>query len=1750
MAKAPVNPEVASLFSSLTSDPVAPPDPQPVSLKEAEIPAELPKDLISLKPAPPQLDYPLVRRRAAETHFALGDDSPGLLALTNGFNNGSEEYMRRDAAAREQLKQQEVRNQILHEYATKQGGPVDEDISMARMIVSNQTGIDPGTVFENKFGHAYVNMLGSVLGGANKVLHDALGVNQDGSLDALDATSEIITKKKIAQGRAEEEESRFSMQSGGAKALDYLEGFVPGVSWYRQQHAMKDAPISTALPGSTIEQQVAYLHTLPVPQFKEKLDETLEILRKGNPLDAIKFAHAVDSYSTSDANFDSVMEAVNIATTPGGGLLAKGALKGGKLLGVLGKVAEEGAGRVAADAALKAAGGASKAQETASSLKTMLKSALKGVEGPEIDAGKALTLVGDTESAAKVNLGKAAEAGFQDVNPRVEKNWLFSSVPSLFNPERVIGESAGLGRVASERLIEAAKARADLLEKALVEPNTVTRLTDAPLQAGIQDTFKNLKNQFAHLNDTVLDIEPQITLQTDKGNLGNVNNVSIFLGEKDGTLFTSPQRATTVGDFYGLRNFGVEQKGAGWVIRVSKTVDETSPAVRNALLLETENQTPHSWATAFLGQGRTPDDLVAKSQVGLRKTAVHSQQEMTRYVKEVAQDIAGLSNNDKKMLSRVLEHNRDAIPNPAKPLERGQFYDSVRELEQGWMQIHGKPITEKQASAYFAYRQLNDFDWVNRNLTIYRDKARQGIETMTFHFLDESKPGGMSLVPTKDIEGKYVKDLPWGNPESANIYIVDNQTGNLGRMVRKAGTEMNPVARKEIEEKIKNGYKIVQIANPSSKPLANATQISEPIHFVLTKDIESAPLRWEQLPYRPGGHVAYEYPWFVKQGQVKAYGGQEVGSAPAPGMTRLYRGLGNNIGEVKPGDLHHYTTSADEASKYGKVHYVDVDLKKEPLATNANGHYISDQLDSKLQPHEGGAKAPVYHSYEGDSAIMNFATQAEAKKYAGILEKARQMMNAGDTGLRDFLEKNTPIKPDDFLSWFKPMEDANGKISKEALLNKDVPITHVQNGERTSDKVRYADQFSNFQDNIRSSYNLWNDIDKKFAGDRDLTLPTIRESGTQENPLFNLKSSKLIDPLSTINSAMANVMRNKFMTDYKIQAVENWIKEFHDLLTVGKESPEKVFANPDYYLHNPTFRTDTKDPIRLAAAQNARRAIVNLLGSESPFGKEITAIQQKLHDSFYLKGGQEASESLMSKSSWLQSDSPFAKARAIAFHSTLGLFNPVQLFLQAQTLVHTLGVAGPLNAVPGMAAGTLMRMLNLSEDAKMISHFDGIASKMGMKKGWFEESYNALKQSGLWNVEGEHAGKDDMFDPKLFSSSLGHKFLDKGLVFFREGERITRLTAWNAAYLEWKKANPFAVLDARANTNILQRANLFTNNMVRDSSAAWQQGIFSIPTQFLGYQVRLAEQMLGGRLTGMEKARALGTYAMMYGVPSAATVAMPVVPFYEDFRQAALERGWSPDQANAFQRGIMDGIPATMLHYATGSDFNIAQRAGPNAIGLFNSAVNGDKTAAQLLMGPSLSVIGNIRDGVEPMVSALISPFTGDSKNYNNITAEDWIRASQAVSSINNTVRTIWALNTGIYYSKNGQQLDNMKSWEAIFTGMTGTSPTSVSDAYLMVKSLKDTKDAQTAAQKEINVYYTRAMQEYANGNGDAGDNYMHRVHMYVQMGGFRPDQLTQVWQQAMKGNEQLVSRVRENFVKKGPANQYPDRFKAFTGQQ
>lgn len=1729
---------------------------------------------ISITETARPVDPKAAERRAKDTHRALGPESPGLDALLIASRNGTDEAIKNSAAVNESIKRQNQRAEAIRELARTTGKAVDQDsIRKLDTIMAMPSGVAPEAVLETKMGESVIDMVAGVSKAVGGIISKAMDVDPIRTTQLTEVASEGVARGKIAQRIAEEAASRAKEQSWTGWGIDILESAIPGRDVYLRNKAFPEANTGIGvLPGKTLEDNLKYLHTLSPEEFERQSKNAFEYLADRNIFEAQRFAEALQQYSNSDAQWDNAFSVLNIVGAPPGVGTAKALVKG---------LMTRSAAKAAAPGATAAVKALSTGVDTAKVVEALKAAGKSALRGETVDEGKVLMDTGHIAEGAQMTARQIIEAG---ADTRTVGG-LPANLPSLFNPKSIMQGASSLGREAVERIVMEMKDQSSRIMSTLTDAVRVERGTTAAVKVGEAEAFERVKQDYRHVDHAILDVKPETRVDPRT----NTYETSAFIGKTDGTLFDNQFQAVLTGrDMYGMLKGDLNPVEIGdgkWALKVTRAHDETTEGFRKAMVMDTENATPKGRGWGPMGWLRSAEDLVSSFQSQNRHVAQHGMQRLIGMSQEIAEEIGKLNSESKGLLKKVLEANKSHVGwNEVKPeqfeMVLGRFNRNVGEFEQEFNALNGRMPNAAETKAYFSYIQLNDMDYLVRNFTLYRDKVRQGIQ----QFQLNTQVGEMKF------EGKVVNKLPRNINADAGVYLHTNDSAdNLGSYRRLKVFE--PEDWKTIDEMLKGGYRIVQVANPSAKPLERVLGEERTVHFIITRDTQTGALPYQQIPYRPGGHKEYVAPHFVKQPKIARH--EDDGFEEVPGdrwEEPLRWGYKLKIGPTgktrADGSPVLATTKHSE-----KTVYIDRDglleswknkpwrkAKVDGVANLDDSMFPTPQswADFVLEHEKAHVKHPnnmgemgdadyenminrkaqdvylkpyttkvrkqgVRHSYEGDTAVFGFNTEAEAKKYAQRMDQARILLKEGKTQeLSAFLNDNLPYSYSEFTALFKKTpqnvldysENAQKTVSgyDTARLSLDEPIVYLPNGRRfTDDYMDLTKGYDNFEDNIRSPYNLYDNIDKEYAGERNPDLYTVREGkGTDNDPLYRIDRAEQLDPFATMTRAMANVMRNRFMDDYKIQAVESFVSEFGDLIK-GNRTLDEIKANPEWYVHNPSWDTSTTDKLRLADAKAAQRALINFLGTASPLKQQFDTKLQGIANSVYENFGQKASDSLNNLK--IEGD-PFRYGRKVAFHLTLGLFNPVQLILQAQSMTHILGVAGPKAGIQGLAAGTMMNMLRFTDNPNVIKGFAKKASAFGWKENDFVEAYDALKRSG-WNlVEGETAWHDDMLEPKLFNG-VGSKFIDKGTFFFKEGEKQVRLSAWATAFQEWKVANNGKALDNRGLAEVLQRADTLSVNMTRASNAAWNQGVMSIPTQFLSYQARLMEQFMGKRLTTAEKLRAFATYSAFYGIPGGVGAAAGILPWYEDIRKEALERGY--DTSDTAVMALHNGILQTAWHVATGQDLNFAQRLGPNGTSIFKEALKGEKSVMEMFLGPSGSILSNTMAGLEPVLWSLTSPFRPDDQQF-MFTANDVLQALQGISSVNNATKVAIAYNTGLWTTKNGVTLKgDISTFDAVMMGITGTSPTEVADAFLMTKSMKSQKQHQDAMQKKVNQAYSRAIKAYLDKDDTNGDAYMAQTRMWLAAGGWRPDQMSEVLSRALQGNEDMINRIQQKFVTDAP---------------
>lgn len=1621
--------------------------------------------------------------RAEKYNYALGAKSPGADQLYQQIVAGQEDDFRQNVAIQEGLAvQQEKLNMTQELVRSKNGAPLSQEEFQTIQGLSRDEMKDPNTILEKMYAERV--MSDSFYTAESGPIVAAKGDDEAETYKIMDTGEVIIRNTEAVKRWMEDSDIKWADTSTMGKAWDFVEGFIPGFSWYNQTAAIDGMDTGPFLLGDNLIAKAQYLWSLPPEEFAKKFKETADYISQSNQNDARAFAQAMISYGNTDAAWGNLQSGFDLADAFGVAKVVGGVARGARAGA---KAAEAVAEGVARTEATQAPGMATPGTATVNDLaggtgvnireggpvsaipnKINDLSGGMGVNIPtvgptqniadaraavqrtvrsltsrsDVDVAEVLSATGQP-NAAPVGAFKSLKG---DISPppgpageQLQMKGLLSHMPTYMDPQAIAKGSYRFTREQADRIVERVRESIGVSKKNIEQTDGLERLSDGAIWQAVQVATEQVKREFTAISNAIADV----SINPAEFSKANTYSVNFDLKQTSNDLFKTKEQAEFYATkMYKLNDYSIEPQGNGYFLRVTRDIDETHPDVR-AKLIDTQNTTPNSFASRFLGALRGATDKVSTRQTEARVKAVFgTQKDLSdwRKIIEPISDLQGdpLSKGSKERFLRFVQANSVKLrtdPVTGTP-EKGEFYRSLGDFENEWYKSFNRWPEEKEAKAYFAYIAAYDHDYIRRNLDIYKFKARQNVSKFA---LD----GGDGTA----FEGKFVTDTfdrrnLQGSP---NIALWDKKTKSA-TVIRKSDfkgrVDENGVKDSGYAERfdamLKDGYQVIQIYDPYTRPLKDSTGVGDVINYVLTKDFKNQRLDFEQIPYKPGGHIAYDYREGIKQPKVQQVSARRI--------------------------------------------------------------------------------------YFGDTTVRMTNTPAEAKLLVKGYETARQLLKNNDiSGFTRFVSKNLPDDPTDLINQFKA-----------GTLDIDMPFVHTSDGARSVDDMGVKNSLGFFEDPSNDFHNLSKGLATEFTGERSLgETPSVHNVGTESNPVFGFQPTKYIDPLDTINRAGAQLARNKYFNDYRTLSAESFVQEFSDLLTVSKEIAE---TNPIAAIMNKdVLNKNFADKEKLAAAKAMQTSVLQLLGTRTPIAEGIEGAKKSLYNSMYKNS--EAAAELLDNHVLSSISDPTVFMRRVAFTLQMGFWNPQQFWKQSQGFLHSIAVAGPIHGGKGAAVYPHMRALLMSNGSdQMIASLGKKASVFGWKADDFAEMFKGMRQSGMTHIGGSHSWKDDLLEPKSFTGPVG-KMLDKSTVFFNEGEKLNRMVGYASAYSEWRAANKLLPFDRRAQDAVLRRADVMNVNMTKAGDAAWQSGAANVPSQFYSYQLRLWEQFLGKQLTKGEKARAIGVYSAMYGVPvGVGGTLLPIRDWYSDIRKELLGKGLpdNPMYIDAMHQGMV-GIVSSLI---AGHDTSASQSYGPGSISFLQDALDGDHTFMQIMLGASGSMMGKFYDSAFPVFHSLKNIYqNGASEDNFQILGSDVIDVFRNIKSVNVGYNAWYGMNVGKMISKNKVRVDDVTTTDVILSTVFGVSPASMSDTFMMMKDEKSIREAKSLASRQSAQYTQQGLQAVIDGDDELATSFFKRAAIALDMAGMDPLEKMKAAEQAYKGHEDLYDKVnrryQENVVRK-----------------
>lgn len=1654
---------------------------------------ETPQDLLTISPAPNAAFMPVepgeASAQAAKANFGLGARSPGVDNLKAAILNGTEYALRNQIAVEEDQILDETRFQKMAQIASFDSLTPQNISDIQSLATAKRT--NPDTIFEKLYSDQLTNFAITNRGTANEVAADAYFFEPEATQQITNRAKNTLTRIEGFKRLASEIDARVKGESWYSWGTSLVGQSIPFLSWYRTNNLLDGAPTESFLPGSNKAEQVRFAWLVPVDEGMAIARAALDDLYQKNPLEAQTFAHALVQYGANERLMNNLFGLSDIDFALGVGKA------------VLGAKAIQRLGRRFA----KGEAGEDVSVINWNDIKTPRAENLQpGAPRQEPPSGR-LGWIGDGEYGR----GKAT-AGQPDF-PTIDQYERAWETYRRNRFDRQVSRMFGGPDDNLPPLVSYRKFMNDYL-KAAVKADTTAQTLEGMGEIA-KAAEQNATRIFANRIGEADPFNQGLSLRLDTPSLANP--FRIF---DDPSSLSREQSLRLAQDLEARA-----AQGASALLdpaRVARLTEEAENVGIDAAKARLQADYHHI-SDAIIDFTTNPvsniDNIRTVSvRIGKLDGSLFSNPFQAR---NTALDIYGLTTE-----FRIKQQGSGFYIDIPRPIREDE--DAVRKAL-----ITTSNTTPQAATGMFmsmlrmgvdklrsAEDLLSDFQRANRHVATH---APQEVKRLVVDWAKDI--GGLTtkqhdrLTTVLEHNRDFVKGLDRGQfwrsqaeldqaymrlnrvmptLEESRAYWAYVQLNDLDWWFRNMGW---------YRDKARLGYQDVRFALPDST----------------------------------GETVAVKTPWFS---------GRPVDDLPAftksgPDFSVYLRSSADKEGrliwkhDATDTDLQEIARRMANGNKAyqvynpldhplqgigvkGKVHFVLTDTAETKLLSwrqaeyNPGGHIVYPHNWFVKQARIGyGPGGRLFHY--GDASIFNFSSEAQAKKFGSAMEEGRLLLGRGDDAmLQEHLNRTLPYSVDEFKALF----------SEKGHLDKDSPIAHTFTGrdvfETNTDLI---EKYPGLRDHLNDPFNDAATLDRKFLAERGPTLPSIREAGSEANPVYRLTPSKLMDPTMSLQRGLANSIRGRFMNDYKISAAESFVKEFSAAL---KQPPEVLARNPLYHLYNPTWNDNIVDKGFLATAKNAQMAVKNFLGTQSELGAHVGWIEQKVMNSIYGVGGDTVADWASDRILGRIIDPP-RFMRATAFHASLGFFNPVQLFVQLQTLTNVYALS-PLQAVAGTAGGVMMRRLALTESPDILNAMASKAGAFGWTKEQFLESYELLRSSGIYNVAGETAMRNDVFDPKLFMSGY-HRFLDKGTMFFAEGERLVRLTAWNSAYLEFRKTNPTKAVGQREMAAIMTRADDLSVNMTRASNARWQEGWSSVPTQFLAFPARLMEQFLGKRLSKAEKLRAFVAYSTMYGVPMGLSGALGI-PFYEDIKQAAFER--NINLSNPVLNALVEGLPSMALKGLLGEEFNYAQRYGPGGLTIFKEVLEGEKTPIELLVGPGGKTLYDIGASTMPFFRYFGSLLSGDPTTF-PLLGEDFIDASRTLSVANNAAKIAYGLQTGRYFSKNETYLTDVTPFQTIFMGVTGMQKMELTDAFIRNNSLGDLKKDRQRETKEILKELRRGFAEGYHGRYNKMHDHMTRAEAIMESRGWTYEERSSAMTRAMSGYESYIDKINRDWIEKAP---------------
>lgn len=713
-------------------------------------------------------------------------------------------------------------------------------------------------------------------------------------------------------------------------------------------------------------------------------------------------------------------------------------------------------------------------------------------------------------------------------------------------------------------------------------------------------------------------------------------------------------------------------------------------------------------------------------------------------------------------------------------------------------------------------------------------------------------------------------------------------------------------------------------------------------------------------------------------------------------------------------------------------------------------------------------------------------TEAEVKEWARIMEQARLIWNNTDDATRRMEQLANHL---DHRTGY-PSADEFALMIKNNQFDPEYPVEALYDREHPSDYAKIRTQgWDDMSDPEESGTNTY-----MQTHGRMYTSPR----GQQLND-WRGQEADIIDPFEMMNKAVNNIASLSSLGDFKMRSIEKWITTFGpylDLRGIPRDaSPVRIFQES-------VFLNDLPAAQKIKNSAEAQRdTIKRILGWRSDIDREFEYMGRQLVS--FVAGDKPGkwNKSMARGLEWAKEKDPIARARKAAFHMYLGLGSIPQFLTQVSTMLAAISIE-PRSGMHAFA-GVLPLRLGIGLKGKTADAWVDFWLKAGWGKmaGYdnpedFKTMMRAGMNSGWFDIGGTHTlinyegvsanlgrvGKGVSGEVLDTTGKVGKKALDWGTIPFNEAELWNRMVGWQIAWRDAKKMN--LIPGTSKHTEFLmKKADDYTFNMTRAGQAAWQRGLASVPTQFLSFQARMLEAMLGKQFTTAQKIRLVLGQTLFYG-----TAGPPLLSFIIDlFNGEQGEAGEIGTWQGLMERGIID----TMISSVTGLDISYTERVATGGFisdtfrELFGMSRYGEVSFVDIMGGPLWALTKDTTDAGTKLFWTVAKAVSAESGGDTGLamTADSVVQMARNVASFNTAYKAYMVWNYGQFVTKSDKVvLDELPS-EYAFAILLGLTPGEYRDYAVKQDWRKNRKAVVQDVADEILSLRQRLVREVSNSD-------------------------------------------------------------------